>query len=284
MENIQRNILAKIVHSQTEYKKSISNNINTVVCAYMEIQSNFKTARTAIYREFIDIDLVKWQSIYLEEILEHKLDGHLFNVFSLWNKLTRISEPIHSQLLSFLLSRDSLHGQGNTFLHLLLKQLNIVDPEQGIWNVFTEYGGADILIKRTSPISVVIIENKSNWAADQPNQLYRYWYRHIYQQTRQKSNYYYEKHSTELMIIYLSPNENKRLDNQTLLRPPIEWFGYLSFEEYASLPDIVPVKIKTFSFYSDIARWLTECIETLPISNYPLREYIRQYQNYCKTL
>lgn len=54
------------------------------------------------------------------------------------------------------------------------------------WTVTAEKGRVDILLKRTHPHSVIIIENKSNYANDQENQLYRYWHQEIYKTIQEK--------------------------------------------------------------------------------------------------
>lgn len=130
----------------------------------------------------------------------------------------------------------------------------------------------------------MIIENKSNWASDQPNQLYRYWYRHIYRHTNEISNNYYAENAAKFQLVYLPPNEYKLPDDQTLKKPPKDRLGNLSIDEYTRLPEKIPMKIKIITFYSDIYMWLNKCIDSLLETNTPLRDYIRQYQNYCRTL
>lgn len=284
MEDIQRNLLDNFRQDYCKYNDFFLDIVSGLISNYSFIRSNYNNEQITTYSNFIESDLPKWQVIYRQDIERHKLDGHLFNVFSLWNSLAKITEPIHSKLLYFLLSQNALHGQRDGFLRLLLEQLNISTPIQGTWNVYREQDGADILIKRANPSSIVIIENKSNWASDQPNQLYRYWYRHIYRHTNEVSNSYYAENSAKFQLIYLPPNEYKLPDDQTLKKPPKDRLGNLSIDEYTRLPEKIPMEIKIITFYSDIYMWLNKCIDSLPETNTPLRDYIRQYQNYCKTL
>lgn len=103
----------------------------------------------------------------------NETEGHLFNVFALWNRLSGIGETLHSRLLHFLLSDDPMHGQKNKFLMKFLEMAGIEDPQEGTWYATAETGRVDVMLKCTNPHSVIIIENKSNWAGDQNNQLYR---------------------------------------------------------------------------------------------------------------
>ena len=61
------------------------------------------------------------QSLRADDIKE----GKNINVFSLWNSFSGITEPIHSKILQFLLSPHNMHGQGNLFINLLLKRINV---------------------------------------------------------------------------------------------------------------------------------------------------------------
>jgi len=70
--------------------------------------------------------------------------------------------------------------------------IGIKEPYKGTWKVTAEEGKIDLLLKRYSPFSIVVIENKSNWACDQQNQLYRYWYNEIYKITKEVDEIFYE--------------------------------------------------------------------------------------------
>lgn len=226
-------------------------------------------------------EMQQWHNAMTEDKRQHGIDGHLFNVFSLWDRFSGINEPTHSRLLHFLLSNDELHGQGNSFLLEFLKLIDVESPEEGEWTVTAERGRVDVMLRRDSPFSVVIIENKSNWAVDQANQLYRYWYRNIHRCAEDCLTQYYSANRRH-RIIYLSPNEYKTYSEQSCTKPARSFFD--SAEEFYSLPDRIPLCPVLWTFNSQYQLWLEKCIELLDAANHPMREYIRQYKEYCKTL
>ena len=210
---------------------------------------------------------------------QNRRDGHNFSIFELLRLCgLRLSEPNHSKILKFLLEPNELHGQGYLFLYLFLKKLGIQvsdNIEKENWNVIAEQGRIDILLQRSCPLSVIIIENKSNWAEDQPNQLYRYWYNAIYSKTNQVGESYYEEMKEFYRIIYLAPNENKNPSLQTLMRPD-DWSD--------DLPLFVPLKVDVYTFSSFIFEWLEDCNQLLLDENHALREFLKQYQIECRIL
>ena len=241
--------------------------------------------RRLYYERLKDVvDICLQHSNAKKQIIEqHRQDGHLFNTFFLWNRFTGISEPTHSRILHFLLSDDNLHGQGNLFLMELLKMLNLESPEMGQWIPSAELGRVDVRLVRQNPRSVVVIENKSNWAGDQPNQLYRYWYNNIHSCAEDCLPEFYQD-NYRFKIVYLVPNEIKQISNHSLLKPSIDWFQGLSKEEYESLPDILPMTPIIWSFDTQINQWLQKCEDLLDVRNTPLRNFIKQYRTYCNEL
>ena len=241
--------------------------------------------RRLYYERLKDVvDICLQHSNAKKQIIEqHRQDGHLFNTFFLWNRFTGISEPTHSRILHFLLSDDNLHGQGNLFLMELLKKLNIESPEMGQWIPSAELGRVDVRLVRQNPRSVVVIENKSNWAGDQPNQLYRYWYNNIHSCAEDCLPEFYQDND-RFKIVYLVPNEIKQISNHSLLKPSIDWFQGLSKEEYESLPDILPMTPIIWSFDTQINQWLQKCEDLFDVRNTPLRNFIKQYRTYCNEL
>ena len=201
--------------------------------------------------------------------------GRNINVFTLWNRFSGLTEPIHSRILHFLLSADPMHGQGDLFLKLFLKRVGI-DSVKGSngWIVTAEKGRVDIMLKRYHPHSVVIIENKSNWAQDQENQLYRYWFNNIHCCKEDCCSEYYENHP-EYKIVYLVPDKKKIYSENSLERP-----SELSHD----LPQKLPLEPIMFSFKEEIHDWLNECIKSLPVENTPLINLISQYNEYCKII
>ncbi len=204
--------------------------------------------------------------------------GEYVNVFTLWNSFSGLSEPVHSRILHFFLSSNPMHGQGNLFLGLFLKCIGIDDfHETDEWVVTAEAGRVDVLLKRYHPHhSVVIIENKSNWAGDQPNQLYRYWYHNIHRSKEDcYSNYYDRDPGNKYKIVYLVPKAVKTISDNSRQRP----------KDYSKdLPPELPLKPIVYSFDKELVEWLDDCIASLPVENTPLINLILQYKEYCKKL
>lgn len=254
-----------------------------------EIIDDYAALRSAYYDKKISsmsqvLDICLQYSNAKKQIREkHRQDGHLFNTFSLWNRFTHISEPIHSRILHFLLSDDDLHGQGNLFQLELLKMLKVESPEIGQWDSAAEQDRVDVRMVRQEPHNVVIIENKSNWACDQPNQLYRYWYSHIHHCAEDCCSDYY-KDNDRFRIVYLVPKEMKQLSEQSMTKPSRDWFQGLSDEEYELLPDRLPLVPIIWSFDMQVDKWLQKCEDMLDVKNTPLRNFIKQYREYCKQL
>jgi hypothetical protein len=227
---------------------------------------------TPDYKTLIDTDVfIKWCGLKKKDDERNKLDSHNFNILKMFD----ICETMHSQLLKLLLNSNESHGQGKLFFTIFLEELGIKAPDQGQWKVTVEEGKIDILLRRNDPLSIVVIENKSNWAYDQPNQLYRYWHKTIYHATKQIELDFYNRNKDSFQIIYLTPNSNKHYSSQTTTKP-------------ADLPDNLPIKIpmeiKSLSFDEFIFEWLSKCIVRVHEENYRMKEYLKQYQEICSTL
>ena len=218
--------------------------------------------------------ITAWRQYTTEQKAKNRDQGHLFNPLFFFD----ICETKHSELLGYLLKPWEKHGQGNTFLHSFLGMLEVPNPEQGKWQVFIERGYIDILIKRTIPHpSVIIIENKSNGAGDQPNQLYRYWHKAIhpivgdtdYNDTTIKQNF---------QVIYLPSHNEKKPAEHSIQRPdhiPLNKAG-----GHESLP--LECQIKDFN--TDIADWLQKVAASIPPNNIRLKAYLEFYTELCKSL
>ncbi len=224
---------------------------------------------SAVINDFVSIvNQVK------EERQSNIRQGKYVNVFTLWNNFSGLTEPIHSRILHFFLSADPMHGQGTLFLSLFLKHIGIDVKDDDEWVVTAEKGRVDVMLKRFHPHSVVVIENKSNWAVDQPNQLYRFWFENIHHSKEDCYPEYYHNH-LEYKIVYLVPNKGKLLSDNSIERP-------LDFPE--NLPPKLPLNPLVFSFEEEISDWLKECIESLSKENTPLINLLSQYKEYCKNL
>jgi hypothetical protein len=192
--------------------------------------------------------------------------GLLFNPLSFF----KIDESMHSYLLCFLLNPYAEHGYEKLFLKEFLKELEIEVNEDDHWVVTAEVGRIDILLKRKSPKTTVIIENKSNYAVDQENQLYRYWHQEIYYPNRYRNDVLeITKNSNNFQIIYLTPADWKLPSNNSLEKP--EW---LTDE---NLPDKLLFEPKIFLFSEHIVNWLTNCLTFVSPTNHRLREFVKQY-------
>lgn len=225
------------------------------------------------YSKAIDDFVSKMEQIKKERSEKVKL-GKYVNVFTLWNDFSGITEPIHSRILHFFLSDNPMHGQRYLFLKLFLKRIGVEFQDADEWVVTAETGRVDVMLKRFFPRSVVIIENKSNWAGDQPNQLYRYWYQNIHQSEEDCNPEYYINHP-EFKIVYLVPSKDKILSDNSMERP---------IDYPVNLPDVLPITPYIFSFNEEVSDWFVECINALPEENTPLINLITQYIDYCKKL
>lgn len=222
---------------------------------------------------------LEWHKEVLKQKEQNSFLGLNFNIFKLFQDKLGISiqETMHSKLIQFLLDENESHGQGNKFLIALLNQLNISNPTEGKWYVTAESGRIDVLLKRNNPHSVIIIENKSNWAVDQPNQLYRYWFHKIYKITKETGSEFYIQNKDIFQIVYLSPNENKNFNVQSITKPNSNR-GLCDKKTFNLLPQKVPININHWSFNNEFQTWLDECIKSLPPSNYRVKEYLEQYK------
>jgi hypothetical protein len=189
-------------------------------------------------------------------------------------KLLVPKERQQSKIIGNLINPNEKHGCGNIFLQLffeyVLNDPDFIYVDDDNWIITVEKTGRyDIRIRNQVNSKIIIIENKSEEAGDQPNQLYRYWYSGIYkpQSVLSKSILTYKK------ILYLSPEIGKRPDSQTVLRPK-------NYE--ITLPESVPKDIiKIIYFNNEIVEWLSACMAT--VDKYSEMYYcLKQYQDYWR--
>lgn len=182
-----------------------------------------------------------------------------------------ISEPEHSRILGDLLNPYGTHHMGNVFLRLFFETLGIEFYESDFWTVSVETERFDIRIMTKSHDKIIIIENKSNWADDQPNQLYRYWFHGIYQPQQYRKNTGLQVWSR---IFYLSPNDCKQPSLQTLQRPA---------DFSSDLPVQIPKEVEpiTIFFNVHIVKWLSKCMESAK-DNPELYYFIKQYFDFWR--
>ena len=180
-----------------------------------------------------------------------------------------ITEPQHSSILGDLLNPQGSHQQGDIFLKFFFDVLGIKYKKEDLWSVNIETERFDIRIATKLHDKIIIIENKSNWADDQPNQLYRYWFYGIYlpQIKFQNDNGCFKK------ILYLSPSDFKYPSDQTLKRPD-------DFE--VTLPETVPIPIDVIFFNNEIVKWLSKCMDAVkevPEIYYFIKQYLDYWRN-----
>lgn len=206
----------------------------------------------------------------------NRAESYNMNLFSFFEP----GETTHSRLLAFFLDPNEAHGQGDLFLVEFLKLLEIAEPEKGRWIVTAEKGRIDVLIKRKHPHSVVIVENKSNFAVDQGNQLYRYWHQEIY---KQQKEYNVSSHLVEsppqshYQVIYLAPAYWKHPEGQSTQRPT-------ALDQEQGLPSAVPAGIIRHLLFSEfVVQWLTNCLHSLPKDNHRLKEFTKQYSEFWRS-
>ena len=261
-------LLGEVFSAFADLKCNKLENFNNLNCFSLDhlIQTHherFKDFQNEIESVLDDLLLIK-QDI---DELNRVASGNL-NVF----KMFGVGETMHSHILANFLNPNANHGQKYLFLNIFLDLIGIQrfrDDEN--WIVTAEKGRIDILLKRSNPHSVVVIENKSNYAVDQSHQLYRYWYQEIYKPIKERQlavDYILNPPSDFYQLIYLSPSYTKVASDNSL-RKPSNWSG--------DLPSLVPLYPK-FLFFSDFTvEWLERSLLQIPSENYRLREYILQY-------
>jgi hypothetical protein len=266
--NVLNSILTKFSDSIYVNDSSIIHSLTDLLLVWPNIyHKNIPNYTTLFDDDFFTI----WYEAKQKDDERNKKDSHNFNIL----RMFYIGETMHSQLLKLLLDPNGDHGQGNLFLSLFLEKIGIKEPYEGTWKVTVEEGKIDLLLKRNDPLSIVVIENKSNWARDQPNQLYRYWYKAIYKETNKFDQYYYKQNSSSFKIIYLA-HYGKIYEQQTISKPN----GYPQ-----KLPEKIPMEINRLTFKEDIFHLVKKCMEhLLPTENYRMLEYLKQYQEICNYL
>lgn len=229
-----------------------------------------KASNTDINLKKIEETLVCFKNILRERQKINKEESTEFNYFRFFN----LNETKHSELLAFLLNPYEQHGQGMLFLKLFLNKLGVIENEKTKWYVTAEKERIDILIKCYNPETVIILENKSNGAIDQENQLYRYWHKHIYKVDKSQ-DFNSEDVKIRYQIVYLAPNRNKIPSNNSLTRP-------VSLEK--ENPNETILTIPTMLLFSEIASCLEPAIELLHEKNFRLKEYLKQYFETLKNI
>ncbi len=209
-----------------------------------------------------------YQKVLSEYKIKNKNESCDFNFFSFF----KINETKHSELLAFLLNPYETHGQGKLFLNLFLEKIGIEDFDDSKWTVTAEKERIDILLTRLDPHSVIIIENKSNWAIDQPHQLYRYWYDQIHSKNL-NIDYESEECKKRFKIIYLTPDSSKMPSEHSLKKP----------QDLSCEYDDIKIVPQILDFF-ELSTWLEQSIEQLNAQNHKLKSYLQQYFELLKNI
>lgn len=271
MDEITIQLANKLIN---DYQKNRRNLLDNSASTVSEITQIYHKLQADLQQDFIatTTDLVcKVQEIHNKSIIRNKDTSCDFNMLSLFH----IGETQHSFLLAHFLNPNAEHGQKHLFLNVFLDLLKIErfsDNEN--WIVTAEKGRIDVLLKRVQPHSVVVIENKSNYADDQNHQLYRYWYQEVYTTISERhlpKEYILNPPEHYYQLLYLSP-EHWKIPTTNTLTKPVEWDN--------ELPNEVPLKTKHLLFSDFVCQWLKMSLELLPKDNHRIREYVKQYIEY----
>lgn len=251
------------------------NKFNSILNYLVEYKSNSLKSKYTLLKELIDTDiytiynnslensinqfenvLYEFQKVLKEFQEENKRKSFLFNSLDFFE----ITEIKHSKILAYLLNPYSKHGQGLLFIREFLLLLDVKTTETDKWIVTAEKGRIDVLLKRTYPNTVIVIENKSNNAIDQDNQMYRYWYQEINNNKR--------KQTKNDRLIYLVENKDREPSDNSLARP-----NYIG----NNFPKVLPMEITKFTFRTQIILWLENSLKNINKDNYRLQVFLTQY-------
>jgi hypothetical protein len=257
-----RNYLDRYEDIYNNYKNGILGNVIPILNAINTDSDTSLLNNLSIITRYIEIE-----KEYAELNQRSSIALNVFNWFDIY-------ETKHSYIISKFLNPNAEHGQNNLFLKIFLEMLGIAEPDKGKWVITVEKGKIDILLKRVEPRSVVIIENKSNYAIDQVNQIYRYWHSEIYYPIRHNPHLYNDKNYYR--VLYLPPDGSKMPEMQTMLRPQN---GFDNSPTYVPWDEILQV----WTYDKEIIDWLKTSLDKLnqlPDRNVRLTEIVSQYINY----
>jgi hypothetical protein len=187
------------------------------------------------------------------------------------------SETQHSCILCDLINpHNPVNDHGKLFLELFFKYVlndrQFECDEDDDWEVTAEQERYDIRIRNRNNSKIIIIENKSNWAVDQPNQLYRYWYYGMHLLQRDMDIKYAK-------ILYLSPSEFKKYEKQSITKP--DYFKDIENEapDCQLIDQLDETMIKVVFFNQEIVTWLDKCMEALEERD-NMFYYLFQYKDF----
>jgi hypothetical protein len=241
----------------------LESRLQEIIQRACDIQSDNRRLHQKIIPEIIS----RWTTLKADQDKKNKDCGHLFNPLA----FIPIAEPTHSQLLGDLLDPKGSHGQGRLFLEAFLEHIDVPNPKDGDWMVSVEAGRVDIRVWRRSPPSMILIENKSNGAIDQSNQLYRYWYENI-KKPHPDLDHSKLEIKRAFQVIYLPPYAGKQPEQHSLSCP--ECLDGLGLPKTLHDADVT---VKLLTFRDDISAWLDGCKKLIPPTNTRLKTYLQFY-------
>ncbi|GEM_PF-4461201 len=193
---------------------------------------------------------------------KHKKED-LFNGFMSFG--VGADETKHSKFIGNLLNPKGSHKQGDKFLNLFLKHLEITDFNFDGLNVECEKyaDGRYIDIAIWNKTQFIVIENKF-WASDQDNQL-RDYYNFALTHTKNKFE--------NVFMLYLTPYGRQPFDNSFSVGLLPEGIKVLPRE-----------KVKCISYEKHVLEWLEACIDSFDANdiirlNIILEMYIELIRN-----
>ncbi len=188
-----------------------------------------------------------FSQIQLFELKYQKIEEASINSFNIFSILRKSNDEVnlHSKFLYELLNPNGSHKQGNIFLKLFLKEININLPISDV-AIFKEKFNIDILIELRPKI--IIIENKID-TQDHSNQLSSY--------IKKVKNRGYKDENIYLLYLTLFGEKPNEKDMQK--------------------------RVINISYSKNIKNWINSCIKevaTIPI----IRETLVQYLNLINQL
>lgn len=204
------------------------------------------------------IEKVKLVKFKYDEV--NKKTAHDFNIFNVL-KIGHLETSVHSKFLSFLLNPNESHQQGNKFIDLFLKEIQIknfntenvkIITEKNIGKSIKKKGFIDIYISESNPEpEIIIIENKI-FAGDQDEQLKKY-----YDFAKKKTK------EEKIHLFYLTLNGDEPSDK--------------------SLKGLDIKKVNLIAYSAEVKNWIIECIKEVALIP-SLREILVQYQKLINIL
>ena len=255
--------MSAIVQAESALPRLIAG-LSEVFSSYASLKRKRAQCASLVITDVLD----QWLSTKRKLAETNRDFSLLFKPFNLFP----IGETSHSRVLGELLNPQGGHGQGNLFLVSFLNMLGVPEPNRGKWAVTVERWHVDILLRRREPASVIIIENKSNHAADQSNQLYRYWHQQIHKRYP-ALDYSNPETKASFKVVYLPPDSSKKPAVDSLIRPR-QWDEVDDLRNYPRLPlDVVD----TICFCPGLTEWLARVSSSLPVTNVRLKVFLEFY-------